>query len=126
MAKWSVTPSVKKSVVEYQEWSKDGQSFTYEIGWRWGEFIVYTDDDEPPELEEGVDIYCCGYESEVVGMDDGCWDETHYDDCDEETKEWLEEFLQDNSIYDLEEHGWTSGDTEVIINCEMNIERIDE
>ena len=38
---------------------------------------------------------------------------------------WLEEFLEENSYFDLEEHGWSYGDTEMIIDCEMTIERID-
>lgn len=125
MAKWKVTPKFKKSVVEYQEWIKDGQSFVYETGWRWGEFVVETEDDTPPVLEEGIDIYNCGYDAEVVGCDDGCWDDYHYDGCDDETREWLEEFFEENSVFDLEEHGWSSCDTEMFINCEMEIEMIE-
>lgn len=126
MAKWKVTPDWKKSVIERQEWTKDGNTFIYETGWRWGEFIVYTEDDTPPHLEPGVDIYNCDYETELVECSDGCWDDCDYDDCDEETTQWLEEFLEENSVFDLEEHGWYNGDTEMIIDCEMTIERIDE
>ena len=127
MAVWRVTPNWKKSVIERQEWSKDGNRFIYETGWRWGEFLVYTDDDTPPNLEEGVDIYACGYETELVECSDGCWDDYDFDDCDEETQEWLEEFFEEgNSWLDLEEHGWSFGDCEMIIDCDMDIVRVDE
>lgn len=125
MAVWSVKPQWKKSIIERQEWIKDGQRFIYETGWRWGEFHVYTDDDNPPELSPGVDIYDCGYDTELVECTDGCWDECDFDECDDETREFLEEFLEENSVFDLEEHGWYNGDTEMIIDCEMDIEMIE-
>ena len=126
MAEWSVKPTWKKSIIERQEWTKDGQTFIYETGWRWGEFIVYTDDDNPPDIEAGVDMYCCDYETELVETTDGCWDDYDYDDCDEETQQWLENFFEEgNSVFDLEEHGWYNGDTEMIINCDLEITRLD-
>jgi hypothetical protein len=125
MAEWSVKPQWKKSIIERQEWTKDGQSFIYETGWRGGEFTVYTDDDNPPDIEAGVDIYNCDYETELVETFDGCWDDYDFDGCDEETQAWLEEFLEENSVFDLEEHGWYSNDTEMIIDCDLIIERID-
>ena len=126
MAEWSVKPTWKKSIIERQEWSKDGQMFIYETGWRWGEFIVYTDDDNPPDIEAGVDMYGCDYETELVETSDGCWDDYDYDGCDEETQQWLEEFFEEgNSVFDLEEHGWYNGDTEMIIDCDLEITRLD-
>lgn len=126
MAEWSVKPEWKKSVIERQYMSKDGNRIVIETGWRWGEFVVYTEDDNPPDIEAGVDIYNCGYDSELVECTDGCWEEHDFDECDEETREWLEEFLEENSYLDLEEHGWTFDDCEMIIDCELNIERLDE
>ena len=126
MATWSVKPLWKKSVIERQEMIKDGNTFIIETGWRWGEFHVYTEDDNPPELLPGVDIFDCGYDSELVETNDGCWDEYDFDECDEETVEWLQNFFDEgNSVFDLEEHGWTCGDTEMIIDCEMDIEMIE-
>ena len=126
MAVWSVKPQWKKSVIERQEWyGPNNQRLIIETGWRSGEFTVYTDDDTPPNLEPGVDIFNCGYESEMVECFDGCWEEHDMDECDEETREWLEEFLEENSYFDLEEHGWSYGDTEMIIDCEMDIEMVE-
>lgn len=127
MAQWSVKPEEKKSIVERQTWTKDGQSFVYETGWRWGEFIVYTDDDNPPEIEAGVDMYSCEYETELVETTDGCWDDYDYEGCNDATVEWLEEFFDDgNCVFDLEEHGWYNDETEMIITCDLIIERVDD
>jgi hypothetical protein len=62
----------------------------------------------------------------MIEMNDGCWEEHDMDECDEETREWLEEFLEENSWMDLEEHGWTNTESECIIDCDPSIERIDE
>jgi hypothetical protein len=121
MAVWSVKPTWKKSIIERQEWIKDDNRLIVETGWRWGEFTVYTDDDTPPNLEPGVDIFDCGYDAEMVETSDGCWEEHDMDECDDDVREFLEEFLEENSVFDLEEHGWMSGDTEMIIDCEMEI-----
>lgn len=125
MAEWSVKPIWKKSIIEKNYYHKDGQQVVIETGWRWGEFTVYTDDDNPPNIEAGVDIYNCEYETELVETSDGCWEEHDYDDCDEETQEWLEEFFEENSWLDLEEHGWIQGDCEMIIDCDLEITRLD-
>ena len=121
MASWRVSPLWKKSIIEYNHMIKDDNEFIVETGWRGGSFYVYTDDDNRPNLEPGVDILNCGYESEMIETFDGCWEEHHYDDCDDETREWIEEFVEENSIFDLEEHGWNTCDCEMFIECELEI-----
>lgn len=126
MAEWSVKPTWKKSIIERNYLTKDGNRVMIETGWRWGEFTVYTDDDTPPNLEAGVDMFDCGYESEMVETSDGCWEEVDSDECDEETQAWLEEFFDEgNSWLDLEEHGWSQDECEMIIDCDMEITRVD-
>lgn len=127
MALWSVKPEWKKSIIERQHLSKGDNHIVIETGWRWGEFTVETDDDNPPDIGPGVDIYNCGYNGELVETNDGCWEEHDFDDCDEETQEWLEEFFEEgNSWLDLEEHGWSMDDCEMIIDCDLIIERLDD
>lgn len=127
MTTWSVKPAYKKSIIERNYLSKGDNTVMIETGWRSGEFTVETEDDNPPDIEEGVNIYDCGYESELVETNDGCWEEHDYDDCDEETQEWLEEFFDEgNSWLDLEEHGWIQNDCEMIIDCELIIEKVEE
>lgn len=127
MAKWKVEPTWKKSVIERNYITKDGNTVMVETGWRWGEFLVYTDDDNPPNIESGVDIYNCEYETELLETWDGCWEEIDYDDCDEEAEEWLQEFFDEgNSWLDLEEHGWVQDECEMIIDCDLKITRIND
>ena len=128
MAKWKITPTWKKSIVEVQEWTKPGEPgyINHEIGWRWGEFIIETEDDNPPELEEGVDMFNCGYECNDWSTDDGCYEDTEVDVSDELLQEELEEFLEENSVYDLEEKGWVMSDSYMYINCELNIEKVED
>lgn len=127
MATWSVKPTWKKSIIERQEWTKDGQRFIYETGWRWGEFLVFTEDDNPPEIESGVDIFNCGYDTELVETEDGCWDDYDFDECDENVKEEIEAFLEEgNSVFDLEEQGWYNSETEMIIDCDLEITKVDD
>ena len=127
MAVWSIKPTWKKSIIERNYLHKDDNTIVIETGWRWGEFTCETEGDEPPELEAGVDLYNCDYDVELVETSDGWWEEHDMDDCDEETQEWLEEFFEEgNSWLDLEEHGWVQGDCEMIIDCDMDIVRVDE
>ena len=127
MAVWSVKPDWKKSIIERQIWTKEGVAgyIGIETGWRWGEFHVTTEDDTPPDLVAGVDIYNCDYECELVSLDDGCWEESDIDVLDEELRNELETFLEDNSVHDLEELGWSCDDTEMTIDCDMTIEMIE-
>lgn len=124
MATWKVTPENKKSVIERNYFTKDDNTVMVETGWRWGEFLVTTEGDDPPDIESGVDILNCGYESEMVETDDGCWTEIDTDECNEETTEWLDEFFDEgNSWLDLAEHGWEQTENEMIIDCDLIIER---
>ena len=122
MAIWTIKPAWKKSLIERNYLTKGDNTVMIETGWRWGEFTVETEDDNPPVLEPGVDLYNCDYDVELVETSDGCWEEVDSDECDEETQEWLEEFLEENSWLDLEEHGWIQDECEMIIDCDIIIE----
>ena len=126
MALWSLKPTWKKSLVERNYYHKDGNTFVVETGWRWGEFTVLTEDDEEPNISEGDDLWDCGYDVEMIEITDGCWEEHDMDECDEDTQQWLEEFLEENSYLDLEEHGWMQGDSEMIITCEPEFEKLED
>lgn len=127
MPKWSVKPSYKKSLHERQYFTKDKNTFIVETTWRWGEFTITTEGDIRPTIGEYEDLYNCGYDCELGECDDGCGEDYDYSECDEETAQWLENYFEEgNSYFDLEEHGWTQGDTEMIISCEPYITRIEE
>ena len=122
MATWTIRPAWKKSLIERNYLVKGDNRVMIETGWRGGEFTVETEDDRPPVLEPGVDLYNCDYEVELVETFDGCWEEVNSDECDEETQEWLEEFFDEgNSWLDLEEHDWIQDECEMIIDCDIVI-----
>jgi hypothetical protein len=125
MAQWKIEPSWKKSIIERQYFTKDGNTISVETGWRWGSFETETDDENIPNITSGDDLWSCDYEVELIETWDGCWEEVDSDDCDEETQEWLEEFLEENSWLDLEEHGWIQTEAEMIIDCDPIFERLD-
>lgn len=121
MAVWKIEPTWKKSIIEYQTMSKGKDTITVEIGWRWGEFMIETDGEDPPDIEEGDDIF--EYDCDDWSTTDGCWEEIHYDKVSKKTKTWLDEFLEENSYHDLIEHDWEYTDCKMIINCEPEITR---
>ena len=127
MALWKLEPTWKKSLIERMYYTKGDNSLMVETGWRWGEFTVETDDDNPPEITGGDDLWDCDYNVEMVELTDGCWEEHDYDDCDTETTEWLENFFEEGGSYlDLEDEGWTQTECEMIIDCDPQFEKIDD
>ena len=75
-------------------------------------------------MKPGVNIF--DYGTDDWSTDDGCWEETDVDIADDEERERIEEFIENNSIYDLEEEGWVMDECEMIIDCDMTIEKVDE
>lgn len=128
MALWKVTPNWKKSIVELQTYTKDGMSITEETGWRWGDFYIRTEGEDPPFIDEDTDIFCLeDAELEDWSTDDGCWQDIDYNNVPEEEQEKLQEFFDEgNSVYDLEEQGWIHAEGEMFITCDVSIEKVDE
>ena len=126
MAVWKIEPTYKKSIVERTHWHKGDKTIVVEVGWRWGEFTCETEDDNPPEIKEGDDLFDCGYDVQMEYCDDGCWEDREYEGFTEEDRQSMEEFLCENSMFDLESDDWICGDTEMIIACEPSIERIED
>jgi hypothetical protein len=125
MAVWKIEPTWKKSLAERSHYTKDGKEIIIETGWRWGEFTIETEDDEPPVLEEGVDLFNCDYEVEMQYCDDGCWEEREFFGFTDEEEETMNEWLDENSWLDLEEEGWIPSENEMIMSCEPSIEKVE-
>ena len=133
MALWTVKTYHKKNVQEIEHWvQRDGEGrITVTNGFRWGEWTVETDDDHPPEFEftevpggngarDSINMLDCAVNNigdvELVNMDDGgCWYDVEIEGLDEEAEEELQEFIDENSIYDLEDRDddtWYQDETE--------------
>ena len=127
MATWNIEPTWKKSLVEVEHYHKDGKTIEYETGWRWGSFTCETEDDNPPDINDGDDLWDCGYDVELVETTDGCWAELRFsDNISDEEREEIEAFIEENSYYDLESLGWAQGDTQMFIQCEPEITKVEE
>jgi len=125
MAVWKIEPTYKKSIVERTYWHKDDRTIIIETGWRWGAFTCETEDDSPPEITAGTDLFNCDYDVELDYCDDGCWEQHEFEGFEPEDEELMEEFLTENSMFELEEDGWTCGDTEMIMDCDPAFEMLE-
>ena len=132
MAIWTVSTHYKKSCQEVEHWvRREGKGkITVTNGFRWGSWTVETSDDEPPEFEftevpggdgktDSINMLDCEINNiesvELISMDDGgCWYETDFEDLTEEEEEEVQEFIEENSIYDLEDRddAWYNDETE--------------
>lgn len=139
MAIWTVSTYYKKSIEEHEHFVKDGQQIVYQTGWRGGSWAVTTSDDNPPEFEftevpggdgrrDSIDMNNC-YENnieevELIETFDGWWAEIEWpDDMDEEEQERLQELIDEEGIYSLEDQeGWMHDDTEMYIWGPIQIE----
>jgi hypothetical protein len=124
MASWKIEPTFKKSLIERLHYTKGDKEIIVETGWRWGQFTCETEDDEPPLIEEGDDLYDSGYDIILEYTDDGCWEEVTFKGFTEEEEEEMREWLYDNSAFELENDGWNNDTNEMIMNCEASIELI--
>jgi hypothetical protein len=132
MAQWTVSTYYKKSCQEVEHWvRREGEGkITVTNGFRRGEWTVETSDDNPPEFEfdfvpggdgkkDSIDMCNCEVNNiesvELVEMfDGGCWYDIEFEGLTIEEEEELEEFIEENSIYDLEDRddSWYNEDTE--------------
>lgn len=126
MTTWKIEPTWKKSLIERIYFRKDDKQIMVETGWRWGEFTCITDDDTPPDITVGTDLFNCGYDVEMDYTDDGCWEDREYEGFTEEEIVELEEWFEEHSMFDLEEDGWICQDTEMIMDCEPSITKVED
>lgn len=132
MATWTVSTYHKKSCQEVENWvRREGEGkIRITNGFRYGEWTVETSDDNPPEFEftqvpdgdgkvDSINMLDCEVNNiesvELVEMfDGGCWYDMEFEDLTEEEEEELQEFIEENSVYELEDRddAWYNDDTE--------------
>ena len=114
MAQWTVSTHYKKSCQEVENWVQsngDGR-ITVVNGFRYGEWIVYTTDDNMPEFEfvevpggdgkkDSINLLDCEVNNiesvELVEMyDGGCWYDVEVQGLDEEAEEEIRDFIDEN------------------------------
>ena len=134
MAVYTVRTYYKKSCEQHEHYvQREGNGkILVKDGYRSAEFTVETNDDNFPEFEfievpggdgkkDSLDMYNLIGDnienSELVEMfDGGCWGDIEFEGLTLEQEEELEEFINDNGAYSLEDEGeWYLEDTEVYI-----------
>jgi hypothetical protein len=134
MAVYTVRTYYKKSCEQHEHYvQREGNGkILVKDGFRSAEFSVETNDDNFPEFEfvtvpggdgkrDSLDMYNLSgsniESSELVEMfDGGCWGDVEFKGLTLEQEEELEEFINDNGAYALEDEGeWYLEDTEVYI-----------
>ena len=128
MTTYKVSTEHKKSIIEKNFYTKDGQTICYSIGWRWG-YVRYEEKPDlsnyNPETDE-IEIYELG---DVVdhSYDDGCWADWEFpDDMDEEEQERLQEIYEEEYDEGLENEGWTLDESEVWFSGPLLVEEEEE
>jgi hypothetical protein len=135
MAIWTVKTYYKKSVEQHEHYvQREGEGrITVKDGYRSCTFSVETTDDNFPQFEfvevpggdgkrDSLDMYCLTGDniegSEMIDMyDGGCWGDIEIEGIEDEDKVTeLEDFINENGAYSLEDDGeWYLEDTEVYI-----------
>jgi hypothetical protein len=133
MAIWTVSTHYKKSCEEREIWTHSEYGTMVRInGFRLATYTVETNDDNPPEFEfdfvpggdgkkDSINMNNCEFNNieytELVELfDGGCWGGTDWpEDMEEEEIERLEELMEEEGYYAIEEEGWMNDDTEVWI-----------
>ena len=126
---WTVKTLDKKSVTEVEEFVKDDMTLTHTTGFRWGTWQVATNDGQPPEFvfEDGqLDMNSC-YENnieevELDNMDDGWFEDIEWsEEVSGEEQEKAQEVIDEESVYELELHGWMHSETYVYVSGPIEI-----
>jgi len=134
MALYTVRTYYKKSCEQHEHYvQREGNGkILVKDGFRSAEFTVETNDDNFPEFEfvevpggdgkkDSLDMYNLFGDniesSELVEMfDGGCWGDIEFEGLTLEQEEELEELINENGAYALEDEGeWYLEDTEVYI-----------
>ena len=144
MATWTIRTHYKKSCEQHEYFYNrniKGAEIIVKDGYRNAEFTIETSDDEFPDIEftetpggdgkkDSVDLFSLNgsniESTELVEMfDGGCWGDIEFNGLTLEQEEELEELINEEGSYALEEHGdgdWYLSDTECWVWGPLEIE----
>jgi hypothetical protein len=133
MTWWKVCTEEKKNVFEHELWVKDDFVIRRITGFRWGTFLVETEDDNPPVLDQtdgpgadAVDMYNTEYNYELDLLDDGWLEDFVWpDDMEEEERDRLLALWEEDGTWAWESDGWSQYDNECWFHGPLAIEKVD-
>lgn len=126
MATWKLSNYHKKNAVDTQYWSKDGKTFTYSEGFRWGTFTQESDEQPDVDLknEDGYQPMFDDWELDL--LDDGCWGEFDFpDDMDDNERAEVERLWEEDGYCALEDAGWQNIESETELQGPLLLENED-
>lgn len=138
MATWSVKTAEKKSIEEHEIWTKGKMTIRRITGFRWGEYHVTTEDENPPEFElaavpggddneDSVNMNECGYESEMIELDDSWYEDIVWpDNMAPFARDTMEVKWDEDPYSGWEENGWLLDETEVWFTGPLEINRVED
>lgn len=139
MSDWLVTNRYKKSVETHEIWEKDGMAIRRIIVWRYGSWVVTTDDDNEPKFDfgsgpsgESVDMNYAAGDNNITNVEmdeliDGCSEDVIWpDDMPQKERDRLEELWDEEPYSSWEEEGWDNTDTECWVSDGFDVERVEE
>ena len=130
--RYAIEPTYKKSVIEYNTFTKKVGDETYvatmETGWRWGKFYISVDAEEIKEIVESSEVEISAYDDfELDYCDDGCWGYwTFSDNVPEEEQEKVQEIWEEGGWGDLEENDWYDDGCEYYMNCDISFTKVED
>lgn len=137
MPTWYAKTTQKKCVEEHQIWTKNNLTIRHITGYRWGEFNIHTEDNNPPTFElkavpggdpnlDSIDMWNCGYESDLVELDDGWFEDFIWpDNMAPFARDSLEVKWNERPFDSWEEDGWILADTEVWFTGPLEVGKVD-
>ena len=124
MTEWKVSTQNKKCVEEHEIWQKDNMIIRRITGFRWGNWLVTTNDDNPPILNQdsgpggnAVNMYDYFDENveniELDFLNDGWYAEVIWpNDMSAEERKRLDNLWEEESYSSWEDDGWVNYETE--------------
>lgn len=120
----------KKSVYCTETWYNDetDESFYIEEMFRWGETVLWLDEDDLKEIQndiaEGNPIIVSHYTIEDQNLDDGCAMDFYSAEDDQELVERVEKIWENDFYSGLEDAGFFQEDAEVVYHGPCTIEEV--
>jgi hypothetical protein len=133
MKEWTVSTMERKTVEEHTHWTKAGIKLVQISGYRSGKWIVQTQDTIEPVFQrepcpfgsadaDSVDMYNNGYETELVSLDDGWFDDWEFPATfSEDERAGILKGWESGSFSFMENEGWVNSETQCWVWGELEI-----
>ena len=132
MANFILKNILAKNVQDKQLWKKNDLVIERIEFYSWGQFLIKTDTDSVIDFgvdintECSIDLYNCGYETDLISLDD-CWAEEIKwpDSLTPFARDTLESKWNKDPYNSWQEDGWDLLDVKMIFNGPLELTKIE-